>query len=348
MANSDGDKANNVILDVEHQQRPVRIVSLLPSITEVLSSLGVADQIVGITHECDFPPQALQGARVVTTSEIQPHKMTQTEIHKAVCGSLLNGHSLYGMNADALRSVRPDIVFTQSLCDVCAVSYPVVLDTCARVMAGPPAGQETELCPKVISMEPTDLKEVLKTFHVAGKALGTEEQASSVVTKLQQGFEKIRRATENIEMRPKVAFMEWHDPIFSGGHWIPDMVELAGGKYEMCASGSRSSPIENEEFVEMDPDVVLIGPCGFSLERALRDTIALHKQNNWFRNMRAVKEGRVFALDGNSYFARPGPRLLQGCGVMAACIHGEEVAKALGEELAPSLGYCRVTADMYD
>jgi len=337
----------------------MRIVSLLPSITEIVASLGVADQIVGITHECDYPPEAIEGAKVVTTSDISPYSMTQIEIHEAVCGSLINGQSLYGINREVICSVRPDIVFTQSLCDVCAVSYPVVLATCAKLVAGPPIvsnddddvcqPNNKELCPKVISMEPTNLEDVIKTFHVAARALGgleIQSRADKVTTDIRKGIEIIRKVTGE-KSKPSVAFLEWHEPLFTGGHWIPDMLEIAGAKYSMCESGERSAPIKDEDFILIDPDYILVGPCGFPLARALEDTLAMYNKKAWWKKLRAVKEGRVFALDGNSYYARPGPRLLQGTGIMAACIHGEEVGKELGEELAPSSGYQRVTFDMY-
>lgn len=337
-----------------------RIVSLLPSITEILSSLGVASQIVGITHECDYPPEALLGARVVTTSDINPRTMTQEEIHEAVCGSLVNGMSLYGIDGEVLRDVRPDLVLTQSLCDVCAVSYPVVLDTCAKLVGGPARVEEdgdgssdsfeSKLCPQVVSMEPENLKDVLKTFHVAAKAIGTPEvieQCIKVTSDIEAGLDQIRNATRG-RPTPRVGFLEWHGPLFTGGHWIPDMLQIANTIYPMAASGDRSKAITDEEFIDLDLDCILIGPCGFSLDRALRDTIAMWKTKPWWRELRAVKEGRVFALDGNSYYARPGPRLLQGTAIMAACVHGEEVAKELGETLAPSSGYVRVTLDMYE
>ena len=352
MTNTSSSESKTKML-YNNEQGSLRIVSLLPSITEVLSSLHVADQIVGITHECDYPPEALENAKVVTTSDINPRLMTQEEIHRAVIGSLKNGHSLYGINEAVLRSVAPQIIFTQQLCDVCAVSYPVVLDTCARVVGGPPPPgwvslNDQELYPKVISMEPANLNDVLKTFHVAANALGPRAQtrAIEVVSKLELGFEAIRNAVRG-RSRPEVAFMEWHNPIFSGGHWIPDMLDIVGASYKMCKSGDRSSPITDEDFIQLDPDFILIGPCGFSLDRAIKDTFKMFHEKPWWREMRAVQEGRVFALDGNSYYARPGPRLLQGCGIMAGCIHGEEVSRILGEELCPTSGFCRITIDMY-
>lgn len=151
-----------------------RIVSLLPSITEVLSALGVANQIVGITHECDYPPRALQGAQVVTVSDITPYNMTQDEIHEKVTGSLEQGHSLYGLHKQVLIDLQPDVIFTQSLCDVCAVSHSVVIDTCAKVFGG--QGDDSQQGgPKIVCMEPNHLADVMLTFQVAGRALGLEE-----------------------------------------------------------------------------------------------------------------------------------------------------------------------------
>ena len=321
----------------------LRIVSLLPSITEVLSSLGVANQLVGITHECDYPKEALEGAQVVTVSDISPHTMTQAQIHESVCGSLVNGHSLYGINKQVLQEIQPDLIFTQSLCDVCAVSYPVVLETCAKVLA--------EDAPKIISLEPNNLEDVLKTFLVAGRELGLEARATKVVDELRRKFEIIRDVVKqhsDPNKKPTVVFLEWHDPLFTGGHWIADMMEIAGCDYSMCKSGDRSAPIEDKDFIEMDPDVILVGPCGFSRERALNDTLKMYHTRPWWKDMRAVKNGNVYALDGNSYYARPGPRLLQGCGLIARCVHGEAVGEALGEDLAPSPGMQRITVDMYD
>ena len=323
----------------DDKKNQLRIVSLLPSITEVLSSLGVADQLVGITHECDYPKEALAGAKVVTVSDISPHNMTQAQIHEQVTGSLLNGHSLYGLDKQALDDIKPDIIFTQSLCDVCAVSYPIVLETCAKVLADGP---------KIISLEPNNLEDVLKTFTVAGQALGLEDRAQHVVADLRRDFDLIRETVQqHSTSKPTVAFLEWHDPLFTGGHWIADAMDVAGCDYRMCQSGDRSAPIKDEDFVSMDPDFILIGPCGFTLDRALEDTLKMYTTRPWWKTMRAVQNGNVYALDGNSYYARPGPRLLQGCGIIARCVHGEKVGTVLGEELAPCTGFQKVTLDMY-
>lgn len=219
-------KKSNMPMDT---LRP-RIVSLLPSITEVLCELGLSEHIVGITHECDYPADLMNSgrAKVVTTSDINPRTMSQAEIHEAVCGSLKNGQSLYGMKKEVLQSVRPDFIFTQSLCDVCAVSYPVVLDTCAKLLGGGviknddgscPIPKTTEsadggtLNPKVISLEPENLEDCLKTFHVAAKAIGSPEliaKADEVTSRMENAFNRIRDVVRG-RPKPKVAFIEWRE-----------------------------------------------------------------------------------------------------------------------------------------
>jgi len=354
------------------------IVSLLPSITEILAELGVSNMIVGITHECDHPPEAIQDAKIVTTSEINPRTMSQELIHTKVCGSLTNGQSLYGLNGDVLKSLLPiDIIFTQSLCDICAVSYPMVLKGCATLIGGPPFHDDSpnnvvdnngsrNKIPRVVSMEPENLRDVLETFQVAAKALdsiidegegeiGTiEARCNVVINEIQTGLNRIEyvvRAHQHslkAKSKPLVAFLEWHSPLFAGGHWIPDMLNIIDVSAPMLLSGEPSKVFTDEELLELDPDFILIGPCGFNLERSLRDTLAMYKKRPFWRELRAVKQNQVFALDGNSYYARPGPRLLQGTGIMAACVYGEELAKELGEDLAPSTGYVQVMLDMYD
>ncbi|CAB9520044.1 Periplasmic binding protein [Seminavis robusta] len=358
-----------------------RVVSLLPSITELVASLDAAEHIVGITHECDYPPAVMdRKPQVVTSSDISPYSMTQEEIHEAVCGSLKKGHSLYGLNADVLKQAQPDIIFTQQLCDVCAVSYPVVLETCASLVGGPggKGNQDADspsssisFNPKIISMEPSNLADVFTTVRVAGNAMGPAflERAETQVTKWQSDLDRIQETVQQLapDSHPRVAFLEWHAPIFCGGHWIADMMKVAGAQYDMCASGARSVAWKDQDLSTLDPDYILIGPCGFSLQQSVADTRRLlygeeEKNSNtcndgnddeedtekkqkqeqrtiWWKSLRAVKNGNVFCLDGNSYYARPGPRLIQGAGIIAACIHGPEVAQALGEKLAPSKGY---------
>ena len=223
----------------------------------------------------------------------------------------------------------------------------------------------------VVSMEPTSLRGVIDTFHVAAKTfdeLGNFKndetdvimegdilsRCKEVTIRIDTGLDRIKSVVEDFSSRrknhskPSVAFLEWHTPLFVGGHWIPDMLEMTGALALMVVSGKPSKVVTDEELKDLDPDYILIGPCGFDLERSLRETLAIYKARPVWRELTAVKLNRVFVLDGHSYYARPGPRLLQDTGIIAACIHGDELAKELGQDLVPSSGYLRVTLDMYD
>jgi len=185
---------------------------------------------------------------------------------------------------------------------------------------------------------------------VAAKAIGSPEvikRANEVTSSIESGLNIIRQAVKGCK-KPRVAFIEWHDPIFCGGHWIVDMLDIARGDYVMPVEyGGRSIAMSNEDFIKLDPDVILIGPCGFDLARTVKDTIEIFGTKDWWLNLRAVKEGRVFAADANSYYARPGPRLLQGTGIMAAAMHGDNIMDSLDEDLVPASGYCQITPDLY-
>lgn len=304
----------------------MRVVSLLPSVTEILGALGLSESIVGITHACDYPPEAVEGKAVVTSTEINPQAMSQEEIQRHVAGSLANGHSLYGLDAAQLEAADADVVLTQALCDVCAVSYPRVLSACARVLAG---GDEEEAPrPRVISLEPTTLDEVMGTILQVGAACGAADRAGGLVLQLRADLARTAglvsaRLRLPGAARPRVAFLEWTDPLFSGGHWVPGQVEAAGGTYCGPKAGERSRALAPEELTAAGPEVIFVAPCGFDHERAAGDALQLYR-HGWWRDLPAVREGRVFALDANSYFARPGPRVVQGAALLAYLLHGVE------------------------
>ncbi|CAM9170713.1 unnamed protein product, partial [Phaeothamnion confervicola] len=335
-----------------------RIVSLLPSITEIIGD-GLEQRLVGVTHECDFPPEVVSECARVTTSDINPHKMSQAEIEKAVVGSLATGHSLYGLREDVLAELRPTLVLTQALCDVCAPSFPVVLSTVARVLGDKP---------RIVSIEPGTLADVIDSVRTVGREAGAAEAAETAAGRLESGFEAIRVAVAEEDEaaplpsspalkdpvrgaaggalitvraavaadvgRPRVCALEWTDPLYIAGHWVPDLIEAAGGRYDMAAAGAKSETITPEALAAADAEFIFVAPCGMDSRRAAADAAALWR-HTWWRNLRAVRSNNVFALDGNAYYARPGPRLLQGCGIMAALLHGPAVAVALGPELSP-------------
>eukprot|EP00611_Tribonema_gayanum_P022490 TRINITY_DN4518_c0_g1_i1.p1 TRINITY_DN4518_c0_g1~~TRINITY_DN4518_c0_g1_i1.p1 ORF type:complete len:359 (+),score=48.15 TRINITY_DN4518_c0_g1_i1:53-1078(+) len=303
----------------------IRIASLLPSLTEVVACIpSLRNSLVAVTHECDYPPEVVERCTRITTSHINPAKLTQAEIDKRVKGSLAVGHSLYGIDQDKLREADPTVVLTQALCDVCAVSYPIVVGVCARVLGDHP---------RVISIEPTCLSDVIASVRTVGREGGAEEEADEVARGLEAGFEKIKEAVKGLP-RPKVAFLEWTDPLFNGGHWVPDLLDIAGADYTLAKTKERSIQITPETLAASDPDIILVAPCGFDSTRAHDDAQHLW-QHDWWTQLRAVRDGKVYAMDGNAYYARPGPRLLQGCGIIARLIHGESVGQTLGEELAP-------------
>lgn len=306
-------------------QPSLRIATLLPSLTEIAASIpSLRDKIVAVTHECDYPLDVVSKCAKITTSTFTPHNLSQGEIDRLVKGSLAVGHSLYGIDEKALTLADPNIVFTQALCDVCAVSYPIVLGTCSKLLGDDP---------KVVSIEPECLSDVIASIITVGEVTGYKDEATNVAQKLEDGFKRIESAVAG-KPRPKVAFLEWTDPLFNGGHWIPDMLHIAGGTYTMTQSRQRSVQFSSEELVSYDADVILVAPCGFDCVRAAADTQQLWK-HEWWRGLRAVQDRKVFALDGNAYYARPGPRLLQGTGIIARLLHGDEIANAVGEDIAP-------------
>lgn len=330
-----------VVAELVRALLPMKIVSLLPSLTEVCGALGLADNLVGITHGCDYPPEAVTGKPVVTSSVVSPYTMSQAEIHEIVTGALAKGHSLYGLNADLIKAADADLVLTQALCDVCAVSYPKVLSECAKVL--------TDERPRVVSLEPTDLEQVFATILQVGEVAGVSERAVELVASLRARHAltisavaaKLDAAAGAGEPhRPSVAFLEWTDPLFAGGHWVAGQVESAGGTY--CApvgvaAGERSRVLPMEDLVAADPEFIFIAPCGFEQTRAAKDAQALWAQPCW-RELRAVRAGNVYALDANSYFARPGPRLVEGAALLAFLMHG------ITTEATPEGGWLKVEA----
>ncbi|CAM9596128.1 unnamed protein product [Chrysoparadoxa australica] len=316
-----------------------RIATLLPSLTEIVASLpSLRPMMVAITHECDHPEEVVEKLLRVTTSDIKPHLLSQKEIDHLVNGSIAQGNSLYGLDEAKLKEAEPSLVFTQALCEVCAPAYPLVLSTCAKVLGDGPKG------PRVVNIAPTCVQEVIDSVRLVGKETGYIEEAEAEAARLEAGFAAIKASVKSAIAEAKkengnyrktrVAFLEWSDPLFNGGHWIPEMIDMAGGEYRLAEFGKPSARITPEALVEDDPDVIMVAPCGFDAVRAHDDCQKLW-ENDWWIGLRAVKEGKVYAMDANSYYARPGPRLLQGTGIMARICLGDAAVKELGEALAP-------------
>jgi len=296
----------------------LKIYSFIPSATEMVYALGLGDQLCGVTHECDYPPEA-RGKPVAIRSLVDTRGMSQRGIDDMVVESMAHGHGLYSIDKSLLSENLPDVVITQELCDVCSVSLRDVLSTVSEL---------SESC-RVVSLKPRGLGGVLEDVLTVGEACGARPAAEELVRSLEERVQRVRERAEGLG-RPRVFCAEWFDPVFASGHWVPEMVEIAGGKDGLGQAGQDSRKISWERVVEYDPQVIILMPCGFDTERAAEDVSLLAKNEGW-RSITAVKRGEVFATDGSAYYSRPGPRLLDGLELMAAMIH----PGAFGGEMPP-------------
>lgn len=287
----------------------MRIVSLLPSATEMLFAIGAGDEVVGVTHECDYPEEALRLPRL--TASAGPDYATPAEIDRHVRESLHQGSSLYSLDRGLLESLRPDLIVTQELCPVCAVSYEVVDAAAKQLRSGAP----------IVSLEPSSLRDVFDTILLLGRMTGREAKAREVVVSLEARVAALAAAQKLGERRPRTLVLEWSDPPMSAGHWIPELIELAGGEPVLANPGVDSKRLEWDAIAAADPDAVIVAPCGFDLPKTKSAIAALHATPQW-RSLRANRSGRVLALDGNAYLSRPGPRLVEASEIIAKWYDG--------------------------
>ncbi|MFG2485563.1 cobalamin-binding protein [Streptomyces virginiae] len=288
----------------------MRIVSLLPAATDIVAELGLAADLVGRTHECDWPAQVVAGVPVVTSAAFSPDALTSREISDAVGGAAHRGSSLYTLDTDALGALAPDVVLTQDLCDVCAVSYEGA-GRAVRVLDGGP---------RVLSLEPRRLDDVLDCLVTVGELLGVAERARKRREALAARLETVRARTAG-RPRPRVVAIEWLDPLWPAGHWVPEQIGCAGGEALIAAPGEHTRPMDWEAVRAARPDVLLVMPCGFAPERTLRERDLLTALPGW-EELPAVRAGEVWVLDGPAYFNRPGPRVVRGAEVLAHVLHG--------------------------
>ncbi len=282
----------------------MRIVSLLPSSTEIVCQLGLQDALVGVTHECDYPP-FVAGLPKVTRTLI-PHDASSREIDELVRERLKTQRALYTLDLPTLERLRPDLIVTQALCDVCAVAEAEVTAAACSLPGRP----------RVINLEPTSLGEVFDTLHSVARAAGVSDRAEAVVGELQRRIDTVAARSQRVTERPRVVVLEWLDPPFSCGHWTPELVRLAGGEEVIGLPGRPSRTLPWEEVVAAQPDVLFVACCGFSLERTLADLPGLCSRPGW-ADLPAVQTGRVYVTDGNAYFSRPGPRLVDSVEILA-------------------------------
>ncbi|HEV3086871.1 MAG TPA: ABC transporter substrate-binding protein [Candidatus Elarobacter sp.] len=289
----------------------MRIVSLLPSATEILFGIGAGERVVGVTHECDFPEEAK--SRPALTSSLLPHELDAAGIDRHVRARVHEGSSLYGLDDAKLAALEPDLIVTQELCAVCAVSYEIV-DRAAKRLRGDP---------RVVSLEPSSLEDVLSTIAFLGELSDSRDGAAALVAALRARIDALEARVASRE-RARVLVLEWTDPPMSAGHWTPGLVELAGGVPVVANPGANSRVLTWDEIAASDPDVVVVAPCGFGLSRTQHEIAALPSAAaHAFAALRAVRSGRAYAMDGNAFVNRPGPRLVDTAELFAAAIGGQ-------------------------
>jgi iron complex transport system substrate-binding protein len=286
----------------------VRIVSLLPSATEIVCSLGLGEQLVGVTHECDYPPSVRTLPKVTRT--LIPADAESGEIDRLVVERMRTEEALYRLDTSALEQLRPDLIVTQALCGVCAVAEGEV-QAAACALPGRP---------RVVNLDPTSLAEVLASIEQVAAAAGVSARGSEVVGALQARVDAVAARSAAVNESPRTVLLEWIDPPFSCGHWNPELVRLAGGIEGLGREGEPARRIRWEEILEWQPEVLGVACCGFGVERTLHDLPILTSQTGW-SELPCVRHDRVHIVDGSAYFSRPGPRLVDSLEILAHALH---------------------------
>jgi iron complex transport system substrate-binding protein len=304
----------------------MRIVSLLPSATEIVCALGLRDELVGVTHECDWPPDVV-GLPVMTRNALDLHGATSREIHRRVGEAVHGGSAIYQLDEDALEAADADLILTQELCTVCAVGYREVSD----------AVRALEMDTTVISLEPTTVEGILNTITTVGAMADAEDAAVDLVGRLRERLGAIEtRAQQRREdgfVGPRVVGLEWLDPPFAVGHWVPDQIRRAGGWDLLGHDGEPARETDWQAVADVDPDLLLLMPCGYHLGETVAEW-AVAPRPDWLDDLTAIRRGHLIALDGSSYFSRPGPRIVDGIEMLAEIFDPEAF-----RDLSPATGW---------
>jgi iron complex transport system substrate-binding protein len=288
-----------------------RIVSFLPSATEMACALGLADSIVGITHECDYPPE-IRSKPVVVRNVLPLETMSQSEIDRAVAERIREGQSLYQIDESLLRELAPDLILTQNLCQVCAPSGNEV----SQVLKALPRA------PEILWLTPQSLNEIFDNVRELGAATDRTAEATALVNDCLARLQNLSDRTKTISHKPRVFCMEWLDPVYASGHWVPELVKIAGGIDDLGRERGESVRVAWEEITAWAPEVLVIMPCGFNLQQTMKQIWSVFGyRSSPFFDLPAVVDDRVYAVDANSYFARPGPRVVEGAELLAQLIH---------------------------
>jgi len=286
-----------------------RIVSFLPAGSEIVHALGAGAELVGRSHECDYPA-SVQALPVVSKPSLDLDGLNQAEIDAAVSGRLASGESLYVVDELLLRDLAPDVILTQDLCQVCAPSG----NELTRALKSLPSN------PTVIYLTPRTLAEIDDNVIAVGEAIGRGDQANALVARNHERVERVRASTRTLTRRPRVTFLEWTDPLFCAGHWVPEMIEIAGGDDRLGRPGADSVRISWDEVHAQSPEIVIVAPCGYHLAQAERMA----------RDLPPIPGARVYPVDANAFFARPGPRYVDGIELLAKIFTGEAARNAVG------------------
>ncbi|HSQ13091.1 MAG TPA: cobalamin-binding protein, partial [Candidatus Deferrimicrobium sp.] len=277
---------------------------------------GLGDDLVGVTHECDYPADA-QNKPTIVKSVIDAKRMSGAEIDRKVAELLQAGKGLYCIDEAAFADAAPDVILTQGLCEVCALDYDEVVKAAGKLLR-PPA---------IVSLNPHSMQEILDDIRRVGAATGRSNAVMALVDNLRQRIERV--GGREPDRRPRVVCLEWFEPLYSAGHWVPEMIALAGGHDVLGRAGEPSAKLDWREVVDAQPEVILLMPCGFDVRRAVKESTPLRALPGW-KDLPAVRAERVFALNGNAYFSRPGPRLVNGLEILARIIHPDTVEWSLG------------------
>jgi iron complex transport system substrate-binding protein len=289
-----------------------RIVSLLPAATEIAAALGLMDEVVGVSHECDFPPEASQRPRV-THCPVHNAGLTSRQVDAWVRRTLRESGTIYTIDESLLRKLRPDVILTQQLCDVCAVGYGTVARL-AETLPGPP---------QVVNLEPSSVADIFDNIRRVAEVCGMHERADELITRLSDRIQAVRRRMNRVENRPCCLLLEWVDPPFCCGHWGPELVEIAGGHEPLGRKHQASVQMDWREVLDARPEIVVLALCGYNVDRARRDYELLRNFPK-FDSLPAARRREIYLVDASAYFARPGPRIVDSLEILAGILHPEE------------------------
>jgi len=287
-----------------------RIVSFLPSATELLYEFGVQDKLYGVTHECNYPLDAASKPQVIN-SVINSDKLTSKEIDTMTCQLINDGKDIFVLNEKNLIKADPDLIISQDMCEVCA-AYTDQVNKAVKILQRKPI---------IHSMDPHNLQKIINSVTELGKILGEETKAKEIIDSLEKRIQNIKKLQNN--KRPKVLAIEWIEPFFTAGHWVPEMIQIAGGNNMISKIGEHSRRLDIQEIIKSDPDMIIMMPCGFDTKRTIVEYNNILKENQKWNSLTAVKNNRIFAVDANSFFSKPSIRTIDGLEILAKIIQPE-------------------------